>query len=578
MRTHPAAVPFVVLALAAGVRAAQEPATPADRLPIQLDVVVTDERGRPIPDLTPADFVLRDDEAVQTIDVVERAATPAAGRRIALLLDDFHVTPENTPRVREALLRLLDEDLRSDDVVILVRPLDSLPDLGAILDRGALRERIATFEGRRDDYAPRSRFEETFMSWAPATASAQRAQVVLSALQSLALHLGRLGEGRKTLIVVSEGFVRAPRRDGLRVPDVQAIIRSADRSDVAIYAIDPTPASDRPPSQDPEPDARTMLRTLAEATGGALVDTGALADGLPRAIADLDAYYRVAYRSTHAPDGRRHPLDVTVTRAGARVRARTAHWAARPDTGRRGGAGEGTPALRLPRRGQQASPLIRPWFGMSRGSDGKTRLTFTWEPSPRRRPAAETLSMTALAADGTVVFDGRVDPVRTIGAAGEPTLRAVLEAPPGAIELEMTIRGADGRTLGSDIRNLNLRDFSAPRSALATPEIFRTRSALEFRTLSADLTAPPVASRAFSRTERLLIRVLAYGDNAEPPVVTARLVSRTQQRLRELPALAGPPPGVIQFALPLSSLAIGPYGIEITAGRERELILFDVTN
>ena len=164
-----------------------------------------------------------------------------------------------------------------------------------------------------------------------------------------------------------------------------------------------------------------------------------LEDGLRLAARDLDGYYRVTYRPRHVEDGRRHALDVRVSRPGVRARVRAGHWARQPQTVRAAGR-----AAAPPRRPQQLSPLIRPWFGTSRGSDGRTRLTFTWEPSARARPAADTLTLSAVAADGAVVFDGRVDPIRAIGVTGNPALRAVFEAPPGPVQLDMTIRGADG--------------------------------------------------------------------------------------------------------------------------------------
>ncbi len=44
------------------------------------------------------------------------------------------------------------------------------------------------------------------MSRAPGAADAARAQVVLSALRALTVHVGELRPGRKTLMFVSEGF------------------------------------------------------------------------------------------------------------------------------------------------------------------------------------------------------------------------------------------------------------------------------------------------------------------------------------------------------------------------------------
>ena len=62
-----------------------------------------------------------------------------------------------------------------------------------------------------------------------------------SALNALAVHLGSLNsEARKTLVVVSEGLPRVDRRRGLEsLPTIDTVIRSANRSNVSIYAVDP---------------------------------------------------------------------------------------------------------------------------------------------------------------------------------------------------------------------------------------------------------------------------------------------------------------------------------------------------
>ena len=62
----------------------------------------------------------------------------------------------------------------------------------------------------------------------------------------------------------------------------------------------------------------------------------------------------------------------------------------------------------------------------------------------------------------------------------------------------------------------------------------RARNAREFRTLEAE-AAVPVASREFSRTERLLIRFQAYGPGGADPVVSAKLLGRMGNAMRELP-------------------------------------------
>ncbi len=98
--------------------------------------------------------------------------------------------------------------------------------------------------------------------------------------------------------------------------------------------------------------------------------------------------------------------------------------------------------------------------------------------------------------------------------------------------------------------------------ALGTPEVLRARTAREFRTLDAK-AAVPVASREFSRTERLLIRFRAYAPAGPPPVVSARLLDRMGHAMRPLTVVPAPAAGDNTIDLPLAGFAPGDYAIEL---------------
>ncbi|HMF97573.1 MAG TPA: hypothetical protein VKE96_24905, partial [Vicinamibacterales bacterium] len=216
------------------------------------------------------------------------------------------------------------------------------------------------------------------------------------------------------------------------------------------------------------------------------------------------------------------------------------------------------------------SPLIRPWFGMSRGDQGKTRITFVWEPAvrvpgDRSRQLASQLVLTAKASDGTVLFEG---PVRPTGPAAmdDPATtpsRATFDVRPGRLRLRMDIQDVTLQVLDRDVREISVRDLRG-EVAVGTPEVLRARNAREFRTLDAD-AAVPVASREFSRTERLLIRFRAYGSADAPPAVSARLLGRTGQTIRDLEVTSSSTEGDLAIDLPLASFATGEYAVEVTA-------------
>jgi len=111
--------------------------------------------------------------------------------------------------------------------------------------------------------------------------------------------------------------------------------------------------------------------------------------------------------------------------------------------------------------------------------------------------------------------------------------------------------------------------------------VLRARNAREFRTLDVE-AAVPVASREFSRTERLLIRFQAYGAGGAPPDVSAKLLGRMGHAIRELPVAPAATPGATAIDLPLAGFAAGEYVIEVTAksgARDAsDRVVFRVTN
>ncbi|HXY42285.1 MAG TPA: VWA domain-containing protein [Vicinamibacteria bacterium] len=132
--------------------AAAGPAPQADRPPVfgagvdvvRLDVIVLDKAGRPVRGLTAGDFVVEEDGRPQAItsfdpvvvqatapppEVVEpprttenRARSPQDGRCVFLFFDDVHLTAPVAERVRAALRRYLDTEVREGDWVTLMAP------------------------------------------------------------------------------------------------------------------------------------------------------------------------------------------------------------------------------------------------------------------------------------------------------------------------------------------------------------------------------------------------------------------------------------------------------------------------
>jgi VWFA-related protein len=545
--------------LAAFQRAAAE-ALGQNSEPVTLDFVATDAQSRPLKDLRPADLELTDAGETRTVDAI-RLQQPG-GRVIGLFLDEFHVrSGEATLRARAALMHLVDR-LRDEDSVAIVKPLDPLHAITFTQDRALIRKVIEAFDGHAGDYTPRSEFERNFMSRNPRTAEITRAQVVSAALQSLARRLGDQAAGRKALIFVSEGY---------RPSQPRAIVYAANRNGVAFYPLDPNP----------EPaDDESMLRSMAEQTGGAAsINDADLGPAIAQAIADLDHYFVLTFTRSGPEDGRFHPVQVRIKRPGAQARARSGYWA--PDAALAAAiAKAAAPRAALPFRPSHSSPYIRPWIGMARGPNGLTSVTVTWEAgdTPPRNQRVASILAKAMGNDGAVLFEQRI-------GAGDVD-RFTFNAPPGYVALEMALQTSGGTALDTDYRGLSVPNLRVTRPTFATPQVLRTRTARDFAEVSQNVDALPVASRTFSRTERLLIRVPVYGPGDSSPVVTARLLNRRGIAMRQLTVVAAPlPAGTVQFELPLASLAPDEYRVELVAANPagpkdeaKELLPFRVTN
>jgi VWFA-related protein len=548
-----------------GQRDAQ-PTSPADEpKPVRISAIVTDRSGRPVNGLSVKDFELRDDDVVQKLASVEaRSAQP---RRLALLLDEFHVSEAAAPQVREALTAFVDQQLRPDDLLVVFKPLDSIPSIRLTNDREEIRAAIASFDGRAGNYVPRTALEEQTVGRSPALAEAARAQIVLSALRALATRLGGVA-GRSAIVLVSEGLPQVSRTMAIRsLPDLDMVERFANRYNVPVYVCDPR--VDVPSDSAEEPQA--MLRRIVEETGGALFPAEELSGGLKSMNRDLDGGYLLSYKPAHGEDGKFHTIKVRVLRRDAQARTR-AGYVSPPSAEMRRLLRASTSPPSEPLRMLKRSPFIDVWSGLTRAADAQGHVVVTWEPGrlpgSNAKSTATTVTLKATTKDGKVLFDGTLAPVRgAIEGAGQPSDRAEFDAPAGRVQLDMTILGERGEKLDIDARDVEVPSVKGSGPVvLLPPVVLATRSAREFRDVTADANAVPAPLRDFSRTERLLIRVPAYGSAGSDVRVSAQLLNRIGQLMREIdPMPGGPQDGVTQFDLPLAPLAPGDYYLHVTA-------------
>ncbi|MEQ1729891.1 MAG: hypothetical protein ABL982_16115, partial [Vicinamibacterales bacterium] len=502
-------------------------------------------------------------------------------RVVAVYVDEYHLRDDAAFSAARAAVAAFVRALGPRDLVVVHMPLDSLVSIRATSDHAAAARLVEGASAREDDLAPRSAFEQQFIAAAPARIRATRRQIAVSSLSALIAHVGSLPGGRKTLVLLSNGFPLSPSsaRGEQVLPGVDALVRTANRERVAIYGVRPgsTATNVAPTGTAPSvTGGRDLLEALTVPTSGFVIDGVDTGSGLQRVLREAGSYYLLTVRTTSAlADGGLRPLEVRSVRGASPVRTRAAYGLRRDVlpvfVPQRSALPEG---LKVPRR---ASPLIRTWFGQSDGGDGRTRVTFVWEPAPRLPVASGPLTMPARIAmsvttmDGAAVFQGDVAPSGrdAVVATARPVL--AFDAAPATLLVQMDVRDAAGRVLDRDVRDLVVAAFTA-KVNFGSAAVYRARSARELRGITEGRSAP-VASRQFSRAEHLVVRMPVGGAGAALPV-RARLQSRFGSRLREL--AVRPVEGAnstVQVDVPLAGLASGEYAVEFEVqGDPRTLV------
>ena len=201
---------------------------------VRVDVIVSDDKGNPILDLSQEEFAVSEDnkpQKIETFSVVkidpldqvegptngeirsagdeEREAARPEVRLFVILLDDYHVARGNDLAVRKPLIDFIENQLAPADMVAIMYPMTPVSDISFTRSKSRLISAIQNFEGRKFNYQPRNMYEEQYMYYPAATVERIRNQVTLSGLEAAAMRLGSLREGRKSIIFVSEGLVTA---------------------------------------------------------------------------------------------------------------------------------------------------------------------------------------------------------------------------------------------------------------------------------------------------------------------------------------------------------------------------------
>jgi len=562
---------------------AQEQAPPVFRGGIDavsVDVIVTDKEGRPVTDLTAADFEVReagdlqevtsfrlvetgngaDDPAsareILSLDEERREAARLENRLFVVFLDDYHVRRGNSMRSRQQLADFL-RTLSRNDLVAIATPLSGISGMTFSRNHTLTSNVVMGFEGRKYDYTPMHPIEFRYQTLPVEQQEQMRNSLVMTALQNLSEYLGTLREGRKTIVYVSEGMsgsvpsgVRVTgswqgsgpisRQESARqgamdffensslLVDLEGrVFRSAVRNNVSIYTLDPRGLSNFEFGVNEDVTSETdrrilqestdLLRVIADRTDGrAIVGRNDPGPALRQMVQDSSTYYLLGYTST------RSPRDGRFHEIRVRVNRRDVDVRARK--GYWAYTAEDVERATAPSRPESPAEVTAALDAMRSVSAGRSRPVSVWTGAVRgvAERAAVTFaweSRPGTAAEPSDVVD-RVAIVATT-LAGEEIFR-------GAVEN----RADSGRATGQVT-------FEAPAGPLrirVTPENAR---GLRLDTDEASLDVPDFTSPGPRLTTPFLYRGRTARDlqqirlaEAPVPVVTATFARAERMLIR----------------------------------------------
>jgi VWFA-related protein len=559
--------------------AAQDPQRPIFRAKadaVTLDITVVDKSGKPVTDLTAADFEVIEQGKPQKIEAFELVnldrRPPAASnsyhdiktmesleqeignlysRLIVIFLDDYHVLPTHKDldyqSERDVRLQVGEfvRELDSRDLVALMYPLTPTTGLSFSRDHEKDARLVEKFEGRQGEYfTPKNAIEEEHIRKGrgnPALIEKIRQDVVRTAIQGLCTFLGTTRDTRKEVLIVSSWVPGGA--SGFAFDDFQQIQRAAARGNTALYPWDPRGLLVLPNNSMRE---HEWFRVLADQTGGrAIVNTNDGLPGMRTMLSDSSAYYVIGYTSTeNAQDGKFHEVKVKVNRPGVQLRTKPGYWALDADAIARSAiplpppvAADVNAALEAAEAPEQGRPMLA-WAGFDRDAAGAPVVNVVWE-SGEARAVIDHADITA--ASNTTSFRGR----------GQRSL--MFPAKAGDLSIRVVAAGADGSPVDTAFLSLTVPASGAIQ--IATPRFFKGPS-LKAVT-SAD--ALPTASREFTRQDQVIVRVRGWAKAGGEAAIAARLLDDHGGVLRDLTTEAG------VIGVPVSGLGLGRYVIELTA-------------
>ena len=358
-----------------------------DRIKVGVELITTsatvrDTRGQFIANLKPGEFEIYEDGVKQSLVTFSltqggrtfnekpgaqvtpgimlpeaRAAASGEGRVLVIFIDDSHLEPSQTPRVRDLFRRVVKRLVHPGDLVGVVSSGTSAIAVEMSYDYNRLEQVEQRIMGT--GLTPKDILDAPVGANGPPEVR-HRTHVAFSTAYDVVNQLAEIRDRRKAVIYISSGYDLNPfadareKRPADRAPDdavdpfakqsafsdadlvsqLSELTRAASRANAAIYTIDPRglPAGadisqpiDNVVYQRYVSKTQDTLRVLAEQTGGrAVVNRNDFDKALDLIDAETSDYYMLGYYSSNADRAkRRRTLEIKVTRPGAQVQYST---------------------------------------------------------------------------------------------------------------------------------------------------------------------------------------------------------------------------------------------------------------
>lgn len=228
---------FVIASLVTA--AAQQPTFRAGVTLVTTDVIVRNDRGQFVADLTRDNFTVLEDGQPQriesfslvqggrTFNLLTPGAAPApegivlppsrprasdtAGRVLLILVDDLHFEPELTPHVRRLIQTIVDTLLHDGDLAAVVSTGPSYIEVGPTYDRKLIAEAANKIRG--SGYTPTDIFKMLENSQGPGDIRS-RAHMAFYTAYNILAQLESVANRRKAVIYISTGYDFDPFAEG----------------------------------------------------------------------------------------------------------------------------------------------------------------------------------------------------------------------------------------------------------------------------------------------------------------------------------------------------------------------------